>query len=204
MPESHPPSLDDLPKGPGLRILRARQPGAWRDAYRFLAEARAAADDIEQSARGICAAEQARGHREGRAAGANESARLVSETVGKVDRYLASLEQDVADIALAIVRRVLGEFDVAELIARATAQTLDEFRHEKWLKITVHPDIVERVHAILAPLLRDTGPTLTVEGDQGLDRTSCTVATEFAVVDASIETQLEAIATALARGPGER
>lgn len=194
-------SLDDLPRAPGLRILRAPQAAIWVDAYRFLAEATAAADRIEESARAVYAAERARGQQEGRATGANEAAQLVSETVGKVDRYLASLEQDAAGIALQIVRRVLGEFDDAELVGRVAAQALREFRREKWLKITVHPDVADDVGARLAAYVRDDGPSLTIASDPDRARTSCVIASEVAVVDASLATQLDAIAAAFAHLP---
>lgn len=194
-------SLADLPQGPGIRILRARHAKVWSDAYGFLTAACAEADRIRESARATYAAESTRGYREGRAAGADNAARLVSETVGRVDRYLSSLEQDAADLALRIVRRVLGEFDDAELVARAAVHVLSDFRREKWLKITVHPDAADHVRTRLAPL-GDDGPTLMIETDPNLDRASCVVASEFAVVDASIAAQLEAIAAALTAPAG--
>jgi type III secretion protein L len=195
MSKSPQPSTADLPHAPGVRILRARDAKVWSDAYRFLTEANAEADRIRESARAIVAAASTRGYHEGRARGADDAAKLVSETVGKVDRYLSSLEHDAADLALRIVRRVLGEFDDAELVARAAAHVLSDFRREKWLKITVHPDVVDHVRKRLAPL--GDGPTLVIEADPNLDRTSCVVASEFVVVDASTAVQLEAIAAAL-------
>jgi type III secretion protein L len=200
MSQSPQPLTADLPHAPGVRILRARDTKVWSDAYRFLMEAHAEADRIRESARAIVAAESARGYQEGRARGADDAAKLVSETVGKVDRYLSSLDQDAADLALRIVRRVLGEFDDAELVARATAHVLSDFRREKWLKITVHPDVVDHVRKRLAPLA-DGGPTLVIETDPNLDRASCVVASEFVVVDASTAVQLEAIAAALTAPP---
>jgi type III secretion protein L len=200
MSHSPQPLTSDLPHAPGVRILRARDAKVWSDAYRFLMEANAEADRIRESARAIVATESTRGYQEGRARGADDAAKLVSETVGKVDRYLSSLEQDAADLALRIVRRVLGEFDDAELVARATAHVLSDFRREKWLKIMVHPDVVDHVRKRLAPLT-DGGPTLVIETDPNLDRASCVVASEFVVVDASTAVQLEAIAAALTAPP---
>jgi type III secretion protein L len=131
-------------------------------------------------------------------AGANEAARLVSETALKVDRHLTSLEREIGALALNVVRRVLGELDAGELIARAAAQAVGEFRREKWLKVTVHPAAAERVRAVLAALPQDGGPTVTVESDPALDECACIVASDFAVVDASLEAQLQAFAAAFA------
>ena len=66
MSEAEQTSLDALPTGPGVRILRAAKADAWRDGYRFLAEAAQTADQIKQSARDAYTAEHARGYAEGR------------------------------------------------------------------------------------------------------------------------------------------
>jgi type III secretion protein L len=200
MSELDAPSLDELPGGPGAPILRAAEVGLWQDGYRFLAAARATRDRMEEQARDTYEESRARGHEEGRAAGAIEASRLVAATVVKVDRYLAGLEQEVAALAIGIVRRVLGECDAVDLVARAATHALGEFRHEKWLKITVHPDAVEQVRARLAAIVHDNGPILTISGDPSLGASACILVSEFAVVDASIDIQLAAMAKALGCG----
>jgi type III secretion protein L len=202
MLERNPISLDDLPREPGVNILRAEDAAAWQDGFHFLAAARRAAAQVNEIARKTYDVEYARGFAEGRAAGADEAARLVTETTAKVDRHLASLEQEIGALALDVVRRVLGEFDAGELIARAAVQAVGEFRREKWLKVTVHPAAADRVRAVLAALPPSGGPTVTVESDPALDERACIVASDFAVVDASLEAQLEAFAAAFAAGRG--
>jgi type III secretion protein L len=194
-------SFDDLPTGPSGRILRAADADAWHEGCRFLAAVREAADRVEENARNTYADAYATGYAEGRTAGAVEASRLVRDTAAKVDRYLATLEHEIGALALNVVRRVLGEIDAAELVARAATQALVEFRQEKSVKVTVHPAAVERVNAALAALPRGGGGT-TVESDPTLDQGACIVATDFAVVDASIEAQLRAFAAGL--GSGER
>lgn len=194
--------LDDLPPEPGVKVLRAAEAAAWQDGYRFLAAVRRAAARIDEAARKTYAVEYARGYADGRTAGANEAARLVSETALKVDRHLASLEQDIGALALDVVRRVLGEFDAAELVARAAAQAVGEFRREKCLKVTVHPAAAERVRAALAAVAQQDGPVPSVESDAALDQRACILASDFAVVDASLEAQLQTFAAAFAAGPG--
>jgi type III secretion protein L len=202
MLEPKPISLDDLPREPGVNVLRAAEAAVWQDGFQLLAAARRAAAEVNEIARKTYAVEHARGFAEGRAAGANEAARLVSETTAKVDRHLASLAQDIGALALGVLRRVLGELDAGELIARAAAQAVGEFRREKWLKVTVHPAVADRVRAALAGLPPDGGPTVAVESDPALDERACIVASDFAVVDASLEAQLEAFASAFAVGQG--
>ena len=195
-------SLDDLPRGPGAKILRAAEAEAWQDGYRFLAEVRRAAAQVEETARKTYASEYARGFAEGRSAGANEGARLVIETAAKVDGHLAVLEHEIGALALEVVRRVLGQLDISELVTRTATQAVAEFRREKFLKVTVHPTAVDQVVTTLAALPRDGGPTVTVEADPALDERGCIVASDFAVIDSGIEAQLKAFAAAF--GPGRQ
>ncbi|MBO0711693.1 MAG: type III secretion system stator protein SctL [Acetobacteraceae bacterium] len=190
-------SLDDLPQGPGGRILRPAEAEAWQKGHRFLAAVRTTANRIEEAARETYAAEYARGYAEGRSAGAAEATRLLGETALKVDRYLAALQPEISSLALEIARQVFGELDVRELVARAAIQALEQFRREKCLKVTVHPTALDLARAALAAHLEGAGPTIIVESDPALGKGACVVASDFAVVDASIETQLQALATAL-------
>jgi type III secretion protein L len=190
--------LRDLPPGPGARILRGASADAWRDGYRFLTEASQIADQIKQMAREAYAAERARGYTDGRTEGAKEATRLVTDTANKVDRYLATLDLEIARLVMDVVRRVLGEFDAADLVSRAATRAIAEFRREKSLKVSVHPDALDRVRTALSSMITDgPGAALTIEADPQLGETGCVVSSEFAIVDASVETQLAAIAGAL-------
>ena len=196
-------SLDELPAGPGARIVRAAQVDAWQDGYKFLAAVREAAGKVEENARNTYAAAYDKGFAEGKSAGAIEAGRLVRDTTLAVDRYLGKLESEIGALALGVVRRVLGELDIADVVARAAAQALSEFRQEKFVKVTVHPAAVDRVSMALAPLTQEGGPSVTVESDPALDQGACIVTSDFAVVEASIEAQLQAFANDLRPGGRE-
>jgi type III secretion protein L len=193
-------SLDDLPTGPGSRIIRAADVKAWQDGYRFLAAVREAAGKVEENARSAYADAYAKGYAEGRAAGAADASQLVRDTALGVDRYLAGLESEIGALALSVVRRVLGDLDVADLVARVAAEALAEFRQEKAIKVTVHPVAANRVSTALAALTRGGDAVVTVESDPALDHGACIVASDFAVVDASIDVQLRAFAAGFASG----
>ncbi len=190
MPDDGALALDQLPKAPGLKIIRAAQEQAWRDGFQFLAE-------VER----VHAMERARGYADGRVAGAKEASALVLQTAAKVDQYLASVEPELGQLAFDIVRKVLGVFDDAELVARSARNALAEFRQLKAVTLRIHPSAETYLRVALADLLAgaDDAPMITLEADPRLDTRSCVLATESAVVEASIETQLEAIAEAMKR-----
>lgn len=187
--QQDPAALDDLPKAPGVKIIRAAEESAWRDGFRFLAEVRT-----------LQAAERAKAYVEGKAAGSLEASKLVAETSAKVQRYMTSLEKQVAQLAFEIVRRILSEFDDRELVARATRNALADFRDAKSVTIKVHPTVETHVRRAIADLVGAAGGDgfdVSVETDTEMGERICVLSTEFAVVEATIDTQLAAIAQAM-------
>jgi type III secretion protein L len=179
---------EELPAGPGVRLLRREEAAYWMEGYSFLEQARQA-----------YTSEHERGHADGWAAGMKEASVLVAETAVKADRYLLSLETGVAELAMSIVRRVLGEFDGAELIARVTLQALYAFRQEKALTITVNPQALQKVSKVLASHAERLQFEFVykIESDTALPLSTCVIATEFEVLEASLDAQLQALSAAL-------
>jgi len=193
MPENT--SLNSLPRSPAPRIIRREDAHSWVDGYRFVAEGRRAADELRQSAQIAYDEAKSRGFTEGRNAGAAEAAAIVADTVVKVDQYLASIPQQVAELSLSVVEQVLGQLSDGEITVRAAKQALAAFRREKYVKVRVSPTVLDDVQRGLAawPSAEAPGPTLMIEADPRLEPKQCTIVTEFAVVDASLDAQLNIV-----------
>jgi type III secretion protein L len=178
-------------------VLNARDVKAWQDAFEFLnhAEKQIAEEktQAEETASRLYEAERTRGYEDGKA----EATRLITETTLKVDRFLQSIEPQVAQLAMSVVHRVLGNFDTRDLVAAAAAHAIVDLRREKGLTVSVHPDVVDSVSREFARLGLSGRIEVTIEGNPALDRAACIVASDLAVVDASIKTQLSAIAAAI-------
>jgi type III secretion protein L len=185
---------------PRARILRADEVTAWQDGYAFLEQAKVEAQKLNDAAKRAYATEYAQGYKDGRSEGETAAARLVVDTSAKVDRYLGGLEAEVAGLALDVVRRVLGQFDVGTLVAKAARQAISEIRRAKYLRFRVHPQNVSRMRDELSAILADSdlGMALEIDADDTLAPTACILSTDMAVIDAGIEAQLEAIAAAIA------
>ncbi len=182
-------SAEMLPKAPAIKIIRAGEDSVWRDAYRFLAEAKQ-----------IYASEREKGYADGMAASSQEASQLVHQTAMQVDRYLASLEKDVAKLAFDIVKRVLNEFDDAELVARAARNALTDFRDAKLVRIKIHPSAEASLKKVLSERGGDdaqSSPRIVIETDEDLNKDSCILSTDFAIVEATVDAQLAAIAEAM-------
>ena len=178
-------------------VINARDVKAWNNAFEFLSEAeKHIAEEkkqVEEAASRLYESERARGYEDGKA----EATRLITETTLKVDRYLKSIEPQVAQLAMSVVHRVLGNFDTRDLVAAAAGHAVADLRREKQLTVTVHPDAVDSVSKELTRLGLTGRIQVTIEGNPSLDPTACTVASDLAVVDAGIQTQLAAIAAAI-------
>jgi type III secretion protein L len=178
-------------------VLNARDVKAWQDAFEFLNHAEKQIADqkteAEETASRLYEAERARGYEDGKA----EATKLIAETTLKVDRYLQSIEPQVAKLAMSVIDRVLGNFDTRDLVAAAAAHAIVDLRREKGLTVSVHPDVVDSVSKEFARLGLSGRIEVTIEGNPALDRTACIIASDLAVVDASVKTQLAAIAAAI-------
>lgn len=197
--------MHELPARPGKVILRSAEAEAWIDGYAFLERAQARAKEMEARTRHTAAAAYADGFEEGRRDGEARAAELLASTTRRVERYLAGLDRSLGELCLQLVRRILGEFDDAELISRSARQALREFRHDMRVSVRVAPERVAEVEALLAAGGGPPGaPAYRVEGDAQLGAGQCLLVSPVAVVDAGLDAQLSALRQALLADGGAR
>lgn len=188
-------NADKLPTRPLGRILRAIEAQAWQDGFGFLEAARRESDRLRSDARRAYADEYARAYVDGKSKGQEEATRLILETTLKVDRYLNALEAEVRELALGIVRNVLGEFDISVIVAKAATEAISKVRRGKLVRVTVNPRTAEHVRNELNAILQDSklGLTIDLKVDGTLAEGACIIATDFAVLDMSVDAQLDAL-----------
>ena len=178
-------------------VLNARDVKAWQDAFEFLnhAEKQIAEEksQAEEAASRLYEAERTRGYEDGKA----EATRLITETTLKVDRYLQSIEPQVAKLAMSVVDRVLGNFDTRDLVAAAAAHAIVDLRREKGLTVSVHPDVVDSVSKEFARRGHSGRHEVSREGNPALAPPPSIKASDIDVGDASGKKQLAAIAAAI-------
>ncbi|SDL86101.1 type III secretion protein L [Modicisalibacter muralis] len=189
--------MNEMPTRPGKVILRGEEAAAWVDGYAFLERARQRAGEQDAETRRAVAAARAEGFEAGRREGEAQAAELLTRTTDRVERYLGGLDQSLAELSLQIVRRVLGEFDDAELISRCVHQALREYRHDMAVTVRVAPERVARVEALLAADESERS-LCRVEGDAQLGAGQCLLVSPVAVVDVGLDSQLNVLRRALA------
>lgn len=182
--------MSELPHRPLNRIIRASDAASWIDGYAFLERAKTEATAMLADAVGEVARSREAGRIEGREAGEAEAAALLLRTRADIDRYLAAVEPRLADLALDIVRKVLGVFDDAELVAHAARQALENLREETSIVVNVAPEIAGEVEQHLRTL---TDLPVRIAPDRHLFGRQCIVTTLSASIDVGLDTQLAAI-----------
>ncbi|QND54418.1 type III secretion system stator protein SctL (plasmid) [Phyllobacterium sp. 628] len=189
----------DMPRAPISRIVSARDTVLWTDAQEMLEAARKEAAAIRSAAQAAFDESKAEGYRLGLHEGEQDAAILVAETVTKLDRDLAALQEQVVDLSLSVVEQLIGEIDNPAVIARLAANAIELLRHERSLTIYVAPelerDVGKLLHDISAGL--EKGLPVRISGDPRLDKKSCLIVSPNAVVNAGLDAQLSIIRQAL-------
>jgi type III secretion protein L len=183
-------------------VLRQAEAAQWMEGYAFLEQARQEAETLLASTQAQVDAARMQGYVEGQRAGIEAANKLLVGTTEQVNRYLAGLPDDLADLALDIVRRVLGRVENSELVAQLAREALAAFRGQHSITVRVAPEHSARVEAII---LSDVAlaSSVRIEPDAQLSLSQCTVLSPVAVVDASLDMQLDALRRALTKRPAD-
>ncbi|MBD8472955.1 HrpE/YscL family type III secretion apparatus protein [Pseudomonas sp. CFBP 8770] len=178
---------------PGKRIVRADEAAHWIDGQEYLQNAREQARQLlelaERQARDLRIAARAEGLAEGQAA----AGRQLIETAAAVERYLATVQVQLAELSLTLVRQVLDDLDAAPLIAQLCQRALHDFRDQQQLTLRVPPAQLAAVASLLQGLLG----TVQVQGDASLGPRQATLSSPAALVDLDVDEQLRGLRLAL-------
>lgn len=154
-------------------IVRAKMVDAHGRANDIVARAESRAEELRAEAVAqagrVCEAARQEGLREG----AKAAAALIAEVSAGLEAHAAAREADASRLALAIARRILGEFEENERIIRAVKTALDEQRGTKGLRLRVSP--------LMQPVLRaaldehGSDPWVALEVDERASSDACTM-----------------------------
>ncbi|WP_438867520.1 type III secretion system stator protein SctL [Pseudomonas sp. L1(2025)] len=185
--------MSELPSRPAARILRADEAALWTEGFAFLQAAKNQAEQIRADSDQWLQAARAEGFESARQAGAEQVAQLLVQTQSQVQHYLSSLETSLADLALGIVREVLGELDNAERVVRCTRQALSAFRQDQALTLWVPPAEVDA----LRQRLKLEGVALAVAADEQLSAGQARLSSPAGSVELGLDAQLQTLRRSL-------
>jgi type III secretion protein L len=183
----------------GKRLLKAGEYGQLIKANEILEQARQKASETIAQSCEIYEAKKKQGYEDGLEEGRLEYAEKIMDTTMKTIEYFGSMEKAIAGLVTQSLEKVVGEMDEAELILRIVKSGLAVARNEKRVLVRVCADDLKAVQDATSQLLqRYHGISiLDITADARLTKGSCLIESELGVVDASLDTQLEAIKRAI-------
>ena len=201
MPSSAPPEINS-----SVQVLSGADRIVWAEAQSLLAHAREQAEAIVASAQSAFEAERERGYAEGREKALLDQAEKMIETVGRTVDYFASVENDMVELVMQSVRRVVDGFDRRETVMAVVRNALAVVRNQKHMTLRLHPDDVNTVRARVNELLAAYPGVgyLDIMEDARLERGACILESEIGMVEASLDGQIAALRNAFQRMLGRR
>ena len=160
------------------------------EAAALVAAARSEADTIREAAR-----------RDGLARGEA----LVQDMLLEIaERSIAAIERTEAriiDLGLDVARRVIGELDPTDATVRAALRGLSLAARSSFVRLRVAPEVLNSVTERVQAMLPGLAPDLSVEvvASPQVPSPGAVLETDTGLIDATVESQLEAIRRALTR-----
>src|SRR5690606_30996739 len=191
---------------PAARVLRAADYAALIQAQALIDEAHAQADAILAGAQDAFEAERRRGYEDGKQEALLDQAEKMIETVGRTVDYFAGVENEMVDLVMSAVRKVIDGFDDREKVMIVVRNVLAVVRNQKQMTLRLHPDDVETVRARINDILAAYPGVgyLDLLADARLAQGACILESEIGMVEASLEGQIAALQNAFQRTLGSR
>ncbi len=132
--------------------------------------------------------------------GAEEAkARMASQILSSASSLmsqLSELEQDLSDVVISAVRKIISDFDNEKLVLEAVKKGLQPVYNSQRVAIRVNPDSIPFLSSQLDSLKHEID-FLEILPDPKLGETDCIIESDIGIVDASINSQLQAIEKAV-------
>jgi type III secretion protein L len=189
------------PAGP---ILKAADFSALAEARTILEKAAAEAATITARAADELAAEKKRGYDAGYAEARQAAAEDVFERVERGINFYQHLQENIGELVTSAVEAIVGQCDHEQLLRTNLARVLKLARGQTFLTLKVSPAQTAQVQAQMNEILARSPVLehLEVKADPTVSPGGCILVSEVGVVDATLDTQLEAVRQAIRRASG--
>ncbi|MGV6871604.1 type III secretion system stator protein SctL [Pseudochelatococcus sp. B33] len=181
----------------GAQILPPEAFSPIAGATRLVDDARAQARAIVRDAENVREEERRRGFAEGLAQGRLEAIEQTLREARALDAHLEALEQDIADIVMVSVRKLIDSYDDAAKAEAVVRGALKQMRREKKAELRVAPEHFPRLRGAIDGILKDFPGFELIEviEDATLSGSSVIVDTGIGRVEGDIGSRLDELAT---------
>lgn len=188
------------------KIIKAQDLDLYFKSEELLAKAKELADQIEQQAKIDYQKRFDDGYIQGQAEGKEEYSMKIMETVMSTLDSLQGLENQIVDVVIDSVTKIIGEIDPNERIVAIVKNALASVRGENRIIVRVCIDDEYAVKDALSAFLLSTDGSsgyIEVIGDASLRKDDCILESQMGVVEASLKSQLKILQQALRQRVGQ-
>lgn len=190
---------DGVQLEPGAKRVPAEAYQTVLDSEAIIARAREEAAQIARQAQEEFEAQKKLGFEEGLEEGRLEMAERMFDSVTKSVDYFSGLEQQMVELVVKALRKILGEYDDRDRVVQVVRSALSVARNQSNVTLRVPPAEAEVARERLDEIVKPYPAIrfLEVTPESRLGPGECILETDLGVVDAGLETQLTAIENSL-------
>ncbi|MBS9428519.1 HrpE/YscL family type III secretion apparatus protein [Photorhabdus luminescens] len=192
-------TTEHLQLAPELQILRKADYQTCLSAQSLLDAARIQAQEIERDAQAVYEQQKELGWQAGIDAARAEQANLIHQTQLQCQQYYRQVEQQMSNVVLQAVRKILKNYDQVSLTLQIVREALSLVSNQKQVILRVNPEQAATVREQISRVHKDFPEIgyLEITADERLDQGGCILETEVGIIDASLDSQLEALMSAI-------
>lgn len=186
---------------PEKKIVKALEYAQYVEYHSLIAEAKAKAEAIIAGAQKAFDEERKKGFTKGEEEGKAKLAEHMLESIDKSISNLEAFEEQVIDIVMKAINRILGEMEDKDKITRVVKQSLALVRNQKRVALKVNPSDARILEAEVDEVLKSFPGIgyIDIIADGRIPAGSCMLETDIGVVDARLDVQVEAIRKSLTK-----
>lgn len=186
---------------PEKKIVKALEYAQYVEYHSLIAEAKAKAEAIIAGAQKAFDEERKKGFAKGEEEGKAKLAEHMLESIDKSISNLEAFEEQVIDIVMKAINRILGEMEDKDKITRVVKQSLALVRNQKRVALKVNPSDARILEAEVDEVLKSFPGIgyIDIIADGRIPAGSCMLETDIGVVDARLDVQVEAIRKSLTK-----
>ncbi|OZG72649.1 hypothetical protein BTA51_14055 [Hahella sp. CCB-MM4] len=181
------------------KVLKSDDYRVLQEKEQIIQDARHSADMIVQQAREVYAEEKARGYQEGLREAHNKRVELMLANTAQIIRSYQDVEQTLTNLVIDSVRKILNEFDKEELAYQVVRKALYHISEGAQVTVKIATDVAAPVRTKIKEAL-EFYPGLEkfeVIADPNLGDGDCQIESNFGVIRANVEDQVEALTQAM-------
>lgn len=184
----------------GGHVIKAATASGLSGATQLLAEAEDRAAEIVETARDHYEQEKIRGYRDGYNQALLEAVERLLEEEAVLETRLATIDAELADIALACVRKLIGEMADRDLARAYISNAIRQMRRQKRIRLGVSTQQYENIKNAIGGISAELAEIELIDVVENplLEGTQFIMESEIGRIDGSVEQNLAELGEHLA------